>query len=72
MRRAVDRCDGYPSVAALLLDRNVDLIATSGTPSVRAARQATTTLPIVALRLVDPVGSGFAESLARPGAISLA
>jgi putative tryptophan/tyrosine transport system substrate-binding protein len=57
-----------PELAVLLLKENVDLIAAGGTPAVRAAQQATTTLPIVALRLVDPVGSGFAASLARPGA----
>jgi putative ABC transport system substrate-binding protein len=56
-----------PGLVALLLKQNVDLIVTSGTPPVAAAKQATVTLPIVALSLTDPVGSGFAASLARPG-----
>jgi ABC-type uncharacterized transport system substrate-binding protein len=45
---------------ALLLKQNVDLIVTATTNAVGAAKQATTTLPIVALTLTDPVGSGFA------------
>lgn len=56
-----------PELVALLLKQNVDLIVTTGTFAVGAAKQATATLPIVALNLTDPVGSGFAASLARPG-----
>jgi putative ABC transport system substrate-binding protein len=56
-----------PELVAMLLKQNVDLIVTSGTNAVGVAKQATTTLPIVALSITDPVGSGFAASLARPG-----
>src|SRR5207248_7481953 len=37
------------------------------TPTVQAAQRATTTIPIVMVRVGDPVGSGFVASLARPG-----
>jgi putative ABC transport system substrate-binding protein len=45
----------------------VDVIVTSGAPSTRAAKEATTTIPIVMAQDRDPVGSGFVASLARPG-----
>ena len=44
----------------------MDVIVTAGPPSVRAAQRATTTIPIV-MTAHDPVGMGFAGSLARPG-----
>jgi putative ABC transport system substrate-binding protein len=47
--------------------RKVDVIVTSGTPLILAARQATATIPIVFSAAGDPVGSGLVESLARPG-----
>lgn len=56
-----------PELAASLLKQDVDLIVTSGTQAVRAATQATRTLPIVTMNITDPVGSGFAASLVRPG-----
>src|SRR5207249_4840906 len=45
---------------------NVDVIVTGGPTDTRAAKQATTTLPIVMAQDSDPVGSGFVASLARP------
>jgi putative tryptophan/tyrosine transport system substrate-binding protein len=45
----------------------VDLILAWGTPMATSAQQATTTIPIVFVGVSDPVGSGFAASLARPG-----
>jgi len=44
-----------------------DLILSSGTPSVAALQKATRSVPIVFAQVVDPVGSGFVETLARPG-----
>jgi putative ABC transport system substrate-binding protein len=54
-------------VAAELVRRPVDPIATFGTPPTLAAKQATTTIPIVMVGVGDPVGAGLVASLARPG-----
>jgi putative tryptophan/tyrosine transport system substrate-binding protein len=53
--------------AAELVALAPDVILSSGTPSVAAVQQATRSVPIVFAQVVDPVGSGFVESLARPG-----
>jgi len=44
-----------------------DVILTSGTVAVRPLQQATRTIPIVFVQVVDPVGSGYVDSLAHPG-----
>ena len=54
-------------LAADLVRLKVDLIFAGTTAAARAARQATTTIPIVCPNLGDPVGLGLADSLARPG-----
>jgi putative tryptophan/tyrosine transport system substrate-binding protein len=54
-------------VAAELVHRPVDLIATFGTPPTLAAKRATTTIPIVMIGVGDPVGSGLVASFNRPG-----
>jgi putative tryptophan/tyrosine transport system substrate-binding protein len=54
-------------VAVELVRSPVDVIATYGTPPTRAAKQATTTIPIVMIAIGDPVGAGLVASLARPG-----
>jgi putative ABC transport system substrate-binding protein len=56
-----------PRLAAELVDRRVDVIVAVGAPAVRAAQLAAPTVPIVMVNTSDPVGSGFAASLARPG-----
>lgn len=56
-----------PALAADLVRLNVDVIAVVNVPVIRAAQQATKTIPIVMLTSSDPVGSGFVASLARPG-----
>src|SRR5262249_49717478 len=66
-RTADNRYDRFPALAADLVNVNVDVIVTSGTPGVAAARRATKTIPIVAVSFGDPVGDGFAASLSRPG-----
>jgi len=61
------KLDRLPALAADLVRLNVDVIITSGAPSTHAAKQATSTIPIVMAQDRDPVGSGFVASLARPG-----
>ena len=53
--------------AAELVRLKVDVILTGGTTNTRAAKEATTTIPIVFFQDPDPVGNGFVTSLARPG-----
>jgi putative ABC transport system substrate-binding protein len=52
---------------AELVSLKVDLLVAAGTPQVRAAKQATSTIPIVMVSLIDPVGRGLVASLAHPG-----
>jgi len=56
-----------PELAADLVRLKVDLIVVAGTPSVLAAKKATTTIPIVMVSATDPVGAGLVASQARPG-----
>jgi ABC-type uncharacterized transport system substrate-binding protein len=53
--------------AAELVALAPDVILTAGTQSVAALQQATRTVPIVFGSVIDPVGAGFVETLARPG-----
>ena len=57
----------FPELAADLVSSKVDLIVAPSTPAIRAARRATTTIPIVMLSFGDPVSAEFIDSLARPG-----
>src|SRR5262245_9378255 len=59
--------DRLPELAAELVRLKVDLIVASAPPSVSAAKNATSAIPIVITNTVDPVGAGFVASLARPG-----
>jgi ABC-type uncharacterized transport system substrate-binding protein len=63
---AEGRDDRFPALAADLVARPVDVIIVFGDPAIRAARLATSTIPIVGLA-DDMVGSAFAASMARPG-----
>src|SRR5262245_15046013 len=56
-------------VAVELVHRPVHLIATFGTPPTLAAKQATTTTPIVMMGVGDPVGSGLVSSLDRKSGV---
>src|SRR6266404_606901 len=59
--------DRFPALAAELLSLRVDVIVTQSNPAVEALQQATRTIPIVVVAMGDPVGSGFVDSIARPG-----
>src|SRR5262245_46785575 len=61
------RVEQLPDIASGLIRRNVDVLVASGTPSVLPARRATTTVPVVIVAAIDPVGIGLVPSLARPG-----
>ena len=56
----------FPTLAAEVAHLQVDVIVASG-PIVAAVKQATSTIPIVTTGAGDPVASGLAQSLARPG-----
>jgi putative tryptophan/tyrosine transport system substrate-binding protein len=66
-RYAEGKPNRLPGLAAELVRLKVDVIVTAGSASTRSAKQATVTIPIVMAIDDDPVGSGFAASLARPG-----
>ena len=66
-RWANNRYDRLPALAAELVERRCDVIIAATTPSVRAAKAATTTIPIVFAMAGDPVKLGFVGSLSRPG-----
>jgi putative ABC transport system substrate-binding protein len=59
--------DQLPSLAAELVEQKVDIIVTVATLAAVAARKATSTIPIAAIAITDPVGRGLVESLAGPG-----
>jgi putative ABC transport system substrate-binding protein len=61
------RVERFPAFAAELVRLNVDVIVTSATPATLAAKNATTTIPVVMAAVGDPVGAGLVGSLARPG-----
>jgi putative ABC transport system substrate-binding protein len=65
--RVAETREQLPTLAAELVTRKVDLILTRGTPATRAAKQATSTIPIVFSLSTDPVQSRLVASYAWPG-----
>ena len=59
--------DRMPSLIAEVLQQKVDVLIVSNTTAIRAAQNATRTIPIVMMTNQDPVAIGLVESLARPG-----
>ena len=67
-RSAEGKLERLPDLALELVALKVDVLVTaSGTPGALAAKQATSTIPIIITGVPDPVGSGLVSSLARPG-----
>ncbi|HET8563281.1 MAG TPA: ABC transporter substrate-binding protein [Candidatus Binatia bacterium] len=67
LRSAEAKVDQLPALTAELVRLKVDVIVTAGPAVTRAAKQATSTIPIVMAYDTDPVGNRFVASLARPG-----
>lgn len=61
------RGERFPALAIECLRSKADIIVVTTTPAAGAAKNATRTVPIVTIPLGDPVGTGLAASLARPG-----
>jgi len=66
-RWAEGRYDRLPALMAEMVKRKVDVIVTYSTPAAVAAKNATSTIPIVVASMGDPVATGLAASLAHPG-----
>src|SRR5258706_16213688 len=66
-RDAEGQADRLLALAAELVSLNVDVIVTVDTPATQAAKQATSTIPIVVAVSADPVGAGLVGSLGHPG-----
>src|SRR5215813_13759906 len=66
-RYAEGKLDRLSELAGELVRLKVDVIVSAAPTLTRAAKQASVTLPVVMAYDDDPVGSGFAASLARPG-----
>jgi len=64
---ASERYERFALNARSLVEQRVDVIVAITRPAALAAQQATRTIPIVAVAVSDPVGSGLVSSLARPG-----
>jgi len=66
-RWAEGQVERLPALMNQVIAQNVDVLFTYGTPAAVAAKKATNTVPIVAAMMGDPLGTGLAASLARPG-----
>ena len=66
-RYAEGKLDRSPKLVAELLQLKVDIIVVPFLPGIRAAKEATKTIPIVMVTQQDPVATGIVDSLARPG-----
>jgi putative tryptophan/tyrosine transport system substrate-binding protein len=66
-RTAEGQYDRLPALAADLIGRRVDVISTAADPAAVAAKNAASTIPIVATVAGDPVAAGLVASLAHPG-----
>ena len=67
LRNAAGHNERLPALVEELLRLKVEVIVAVNTPAAQAAKKATKTIPIVIMRVADPVRSGLVASLARPG-----
>jgi putative ABC transport system substrate-binding protein len=67
LRTSDGKIERLPAVAKELAASGVDAIVTTGYPAARAAKDATTSVPIVIINAGDPVETGLAANLSRPG-----
>jgi putative ABC transport system substrate-binding protein len=67
LRFADSKYEDLPRLAADLVRMNVDVLVALGTICAKAAKQATTSIPIVMVSVGDPIATGLVTSLARPG-----
>ena len=66
-RYAEGKLDRIPGLVDELVQLKVDAIVSPNTTAIRAAKQATQTIPIIIVTTTDPVAAGLVDSLARPG-----
>jgi putative ABC transport system substrate-binding protein len=66
-RYSEGKAERFPDLAAELARLQVDLIVAVSTPAALAAKQVTSTIPIVMVYVADPIGTGLVTSLGRPG-----
>ncbi len=66
LRNAAGQNDRLPGLAEELLRQKVEVIVAVNTPAAQAAKKATQTVPVVMMRVADPVKSGLVTSLAHP------
>ncbi len=66
-RSAEEKYDRLPALAAELARLDVDVIVAMTVPAIKAAKEATRTIPIIMAAVVDPVATGLVPNLARPG-----
>lgn len=66
-RYADGKADRFPQLISELIQLKVDLLVSGTIQAIRAAKQATKTIPIVMVITADPVASGLIDSLAHPG-----
>ena len=69
-RWAENQASRLPQLAQELVELGPEVIVTQANPVAQAVKAATSTIPIVAVSVSDPVGLGFAASLARPVGMS--
>ena len=67
VRYAEGNLDRFPALVGELVQLKVDVLVSGILLAIRAAKQATKTIPIVMVVAVDPVATGMVDSLARPG-----